>query len=127
MRFQLELTKHRRHPKLWPLMAERGSWSEPVTYRTLQEAEGLTVRARAVVEEVIHRLPAEQFELDIETLFVGRQIPEEVAVFLASVVGVERSLTAVEFELRSFEEDVEWIIDGLVRYRARLVNDDVSD
>lgn len=54
--------------------------------------------------------------------FVGRQIPEEVAVVLASVVGVDRSLTAIEFELKyPFQENVKWIFDGLVRYRDRIL------
>ncbi|NEN07841.1 hypothetical protein G3T36_18450 [Diaminobutyricibacter tongyongensis] len=103
-------------------MANQQGWNEPVTYRTRKEAEELAVQARAVVNEVTMRLPPGQFELSVETLFVGRQIPEEVAVFLASVVGVDRSLTAVEFELTfSSEENVDWIIEGLVRYRDKLL------
>lgn len=92
-------------------------------FRTQEQADALLPAARAVVDEVVRRLPTELFRISPGTLFVGRSVPEEVACFAAGLVGFPHQLVAVEFELgRPFEETVASIVSRLHQWREHVEN-----
>lgn len=78
-------------------------------------------KAQEIVDEVIRRLPPDTIQVDPGTLFVGRFVPEKVACFAATLVGIPRHLAPVEFELdRPFEESVDSIVTRLLYWRQRV-------
>jgi len=93
-------------------------WHE---YRTEAEVKALMTRAREIVDEVIRRLPPDTVEVADGTLFVGRFVPEEVACFAATLVGIPRHLAPVEFALnRPFEESVDSMVKRLLHWREHV-------
>jgi hypothetical protein len=100
------------------------NWQPPKTYRTAAEADALMPRARAIMLEVKRRVSADQIAIGEGTLFVGREIPERAAVFAASLVGIPYQVAPIEFGLdeEPFEETVQGIVEGLLRWRESVVN-----
>lgn len=98
----------------------RYRYQPPVTYRTQEEADVLLVEAREIVDEIRRRLPAHLFEVSGGTLFVARQIPEEVACFALTLPDLRGSLTAVSFELGGdFEDTVDAYVQAAWRWRKK--------
>lgn len=65
----------------------------------------LLVEAREIVDEISRRLPAHLFDVNAGTLFVAREIPEEVACFALTLPDIRGALTAVSIELGGDVED----------------------
>jgi hypothetical protein len=95
-------------------------WS-PKTFRTREEAAVWLPPARAILAEVQQRLPADQFGIHMNTLFIGTTVPEIVGCIAVSLSGFLRRLAPVEFPVNEdFEETVTWIVQGLLRWRERV-------
>lgn len=86
-------------------------------YRT--EAAALALRPAALewISRLVGQLPPGQFDFDLDTVFVGRTVPEEVGCVAVTVPGFSRSLTALEFALHDPPNEY---VDALLRYRERL-------
>jgi hypothetical protein len=93
----------------------------PKNYRTRQEAEAWLPAAREILDEVQRRVPADRVVVHMETLFVGRIVPEIIGCVAASLTGIPRRLAPVEFPVdEDFETTVVWIVEGLLRWRERV-------
>lgn len=102
-------------------MTETAQEWPPKAYRTRQEANEWLPRARAILEEIERRVPAGQFGIKEETLFVGTLVPEIVACVAIVLLGIPGQLTALEFRVDS---DIQTAGDlqaqRLLQWRARV-------
>lgn len=97
-----------------------GGYEPPKKYRTRAEADRLRVDALKVVQELELRLPPDLFSISEGTLFVAREIPEEVACFAVGLPGIKYAVSAVTFELGGdFEETVDRLVKAGWRWRKR--------
>lgn len=95
-------------------------YEPPKQYRTRAEADRLRVEALKVVQELERRLPADLFSISEGTLFVAREIPQEVACFAVGLPGIKYAVSAVTFELGGdFEETVGRLVKAGWRWRKR--------
>ena len=89
-------------------------------YRMEAEASALRMTALEWIFDLVQQLPPDRFAFDLDTLFVGRTVPEEVGCVAVTLLGLPGSLTALEFVLG---EAPDAYVDVLRRYRERLEDD----
>jgi hypothetical protein len=96
---------------------------QPHIYRTQAEADAYLPQARAILDEVIRRLPTDEFITGLETLFIGRELEPIVACAAARLRDFTESMTVLEFELEGipFEDNVDELVSSLKRYRRRYI------
>jgi len=102
-------------------MTETSRKWPPKAYRTRKEADEWLPKARAILKEIERRVPAGQFGIQEETLFVGTFVPEIVACVAVILVGIPRQLTALEFRVDGGIETAGALqTQRLLQWRARV-------
>ncbi|TFC18612.1 hypothetical protein E3O19_04385 [Cryobacterium algoritolerans] len=102
-------------------MVENSRQWPPKSYRSREAAEEWLPKARAILKEIERRVPAGQFGIKEETLFVGTLVPEIVACVAVILVGIPRQLTALEFHVDGdIETTAALQAQRLLQWRARV-------